>query len=219
MVAYNLNLLILKLIGLLSMTIDHLYKSGLLEENLFYVIFGRFAFPIFAYLLVKGLFLSSNIDEYLKRLFWLSIVSTLPYTWFLYVNSYPFHLNIVFNLWATGSLINYLFIKQSKNPIIPIGLIIISFFSDYSLYGCCLIMLIYLFFKLPKLQLLFISLILFITIVFSMLTKQYQIFSLMAFVVIFIIHYLKSKILLPFYVKYTFYVYYPLHLFIIVIVK
>ena len=57
----------LKLVAVLSMTIDHI-GAALLPQYLFLRVIGRLAFPIYCYMIVNGLFYTKNCLRYFGRL-------------------------------------------------------------------------------------------------------------------------------------------------------
>lgn len=84
----------LKIIALLSMFSDHIYKFlylGYLNDNLkftttyignyqIFYYFGRIAFPIYSFQLIEGFFYTKNLKKYYLRLFFLAICSTIPFS-------------------------------------------------------------------------------------------------------------------------------------------
>ncbi|WP_459129507.1 TraX family protein [Guggenheimella bovis] len=69
---------LLKLIALITMTIDHI---GLLffPEDVLLRIIGRIAFPIFAYGIARGIEYTSDRKRYLFRLLVFTLISAIPY--------------------------------------------------------------------------------------------------------------------------------------------
>lgn len=87
---------ILKLIAIISMTIDHigayLFYSGsdIVSPqgiNLMRSI-GRMALPIFAYFLVVGYFKTRDIKKYISRMHLFAIISQIPFTLAFYYENY-----------------------------------------------------------------------------------------------------------------------------------
>lgn len=87
---------ILKLIAIISMTIDHigayLFYSGsdIVSPqgiNLMRSI-GRMALPIFAYFLVVGYFKTRDIKKYISRIHLFAIISQIPFTLAFYYENY-----------------------------------------------------------------------------------------------------------------------------------
>ncbi len=73
----------LKLIAVITMLIDHAAAtfSDILPKPVVIVmhIVGRFAMPIFCFLVAQGLFYSKNVQKYLARLFAFALISEIPF--------------------------------------------------------------------------------------------------------------------------------------------
>lgn len=162
----------LKIIALITMTIDHFGRIGYLDylnnsstwfnETIFNIctIIGRISFPIFAFFIVEGINHSKNKKLYLLRLFLLAICSDL----LMYIVSQEYIGNPVTTLFfgaLTIALLEEDKILLKILSIIPISTIllisfeIIPILATYDLYGLCLILLFYFSLKLSP----FISLI------------------------------------------------------------
>ena len=77
----------LKIIALISMITDHsahvLYSVGVLKNYELYMLLrgiGRLAFPIYAFLLVKGFGYTGDKRKYLSRMMAFALISQIPYT-------------------------------------------------------------------------------------------------------------------------------------------
>ncbi len=129
---FSLSGTVLKVIAMLSMTLDHfaviIIKNGKLygfsEEyyqmalstaegqqwHMLYevlVLCGRIAFPIFAFLLVEGFIHTSDFWHYFCRVFFMALASELPYDLAFYNSTYNFEAqNVGFTL-AVGLLVMY----------------------------------------------------------------------------------------------------------------
>ena len=82
----------LKIIGIITMFIDHYHF--VIGGSLILNIIGRLAFPIFAFSLNEGYFHTSNLKKYLIRLFIFAIIIQIPAI--LFKLNYP--VNIFFTL-------------------------------------------------------------------------------------------------------------------------
>lgn len=210
-----MSLFVLKIIGILSMFLDHYYFiiSGPKILN----IIGRVAFPIFAFALNEGYRHTKNLKLYLIRLGIFALVIQLP----LFFSSTEYPMNIFFTLF-TGLLIITI-MNAKKVNIFPKILIIVSLFYitkkfefDYSIYGILLIMIFNIFYN--RKILIFVSflflnlLIVYFPEIFDLSKTQfYSIFSL---IFIFLYNGKKGKSM-----KYFFYLFYPLHFFVIELIN
>ena len=73
----------LKFIAVISMLIDHIAVvfQASLSESIYFVLraAGRLSFPLFCFLLVEGFFHTKNKKRYQQRLFIFAVLSELPY--------------------------------------------------------------------------------------------------------------------------------------------
>ena len=203
-----MSLFILKIIGIITMFLDHYHYIVGGSEILNIV--GRIAFPIFAFTLSEGYTHTRNLKKYLLRLF-----------------SYNYPMNVFFTLFF-GLLAIYVFnvkstrIKPKFLWFIKISLIgFILFISqkyefDYGIYGILLIMNFNIF-RNDKFKILMNFLILntfnkIFPNVFGLTDTQF--FSLISLIFIFMYNGEKGRSM-----KYFFYLFYPLHFFILEIIK
>lgn len=126
------------------MLIDHIGIIFFSENYLFRMI-GRLSMPLFAYCIARGGKNTHNIDEYIKRVLLVALISQIPYM--CMINELK--LNICF-LWVIGLfLIKYLIKPVNKflkilfttESIILCNLIPI----DYGVYGLVYMLIIYLY--------------------------------------------------------------------------
>lgn len=208
-----MNTLNLKLIAIFTMFLDHLgvllYRYDIIQLPFYYFLrgVGRIAFPIFAYLIVIGYFYTRDIKKYFIRLLVFAFISEIPYRLFFNVET-P---NVFFTLLIGYS---YIYVREKYN-IEYIGLvcIVISAIlkSDYTEYGVALIIVFYELYKKNILKK-YIFLALFGINVFFV-RFDIQMLSVLSGIFIYFtdtnIRVKVSKVL-----KYSFYIFYPLHLFI-----
>lgn len=217
---------VLKWIAILTMTIDHL-GAALYPELLFLRYIGRISFPIFCYLLVLGMETTRDVRNYFIRLFLFAIISQVPY--YLALGFEPFEsLNIFFTL-SSGVLLIYS-VKHKSTPalflLVCMLLASVMLNFDYNIYGIALIgsMLI-----LKENMVNGIISLIFLNILFlsSIITWSPQILSLFALPLI-LLHRKGSVknieqgnwvFVYPSWRKFFFYVYYPLHLIFLYLVK
>ncbi len=76
----NLNTDFLKILGLITMSIDHIGKV-FYPESLYWQLIGRITFPIFGYCLVVGFLYTSNFSSYFKRVVLFAALSQPFYVW------------------------------------------------------------------------------------------------------------------------------------------
>ncbi|MEM2094892.1 MAG: TraX family protein [Candidatus Bathyarchaeia archaeon] len=213
---YDLGREALKWIALATMTVDHVGSVLYPELELLRVI-GRISFPIYSYLIVLGVETTRSFRKYLTRLLIFAFISQAPY--FLAHRYGPFEsLNIYFTL-AFGAL-------SLRSPIMLILALVISFFLnfDYGPYGIALISAMQL---LRTDQRQGIAFIVLLNAIFYLIWDK-QVFSL--FAVPLIVAHLRGFLgakgnthregsTFPTWRKYLFYVYYPAHLTVLVLIR
>ena len=91
-----LNSLSLKLLAMALMLCDHMWATVIPGNNWLTAV-GRLAFPIFAYQVAEGFFLTHDRKKYLGRMFIFALISEIPFD-LLYYSSvvFPFHQNVMF---------------------------------------------------------------------------------------------------------------------------
>ena len=215
----------IKLIALITMTIDHL---GLIifNNNYYLRLIGRIAYPLFASLIAYNyIYRSKNRLFFLRRLMIFAIISQ-PFFVFAF-NTPIYKLNIFFQF-VLGAMFFNSFLNEFKQKkyikfvIINISLLLISVFSDYGIKGYFLMIFLFLFYyHYNNNRLLFFLLVLIDLIFLNSLIYIYAIIAIAP-----IIYYLpkienmQNKINLTMNsknkkYKYFFYAFYPLHIFII----
>ena len=178
---------------------------------------GRIAFPIFAFTLSEGYVHTRSLKKYLLRLFIFAVSIQMPSV----LLGYNYPMNIFFTLFL-GLLSIYIFSLKKISIILKIILIgFILFFSqkfklDYGMYGILLIMNFNIFrdYKF-KILMNFLVLNIFNMIfpkVFDLVDTQF--FSLISLVFIFMYNGKKGRSM-----KYFFYLFYPIHFFILEVIK
>ncbi len=174
----------IKWIGILTMTIDHV--GYFLFPGLIWMrMIGRIAFPCFLYSTIEGTERTSHYKKYISRLFLLGALS-MPIT--------PNTINVLFLLGLFS-----LSLKYRKCFFV---FLFLSFFAEYSLYGFLFGWAIYWMTREDRLQGIIGSVVIQLMFGFSI-----QALSLLA-VPLFLI---KKGIRLPRLPRYFFYWFYPLH--------
>ena len=216
-----MSLFILKIIGLITMFLDH-YQLIVGGSEILRVI-GRIAFPIFAFTLSEGYVHTRNLKKYLIRIFSFAVSIQMCF----YLFGYGDIINIFFTLFFGLVAIYILNLKKNwvKEPFMKIIkailIAVILYFAqksqlDYGAYGILLII-IFNVFRNDKLKILMNFLIL---NVFNMVFPNVfqivdvQIFSLLSLIFIFMYNGKKGRSM-----KYFFYLFYPIHFFILGVIK
>lgn len=207
----------LKIIAIITMLLDHIGLSFYPEHMMFRII-GRVSFPIFCFLIVEGYFHTNNIKKYLIRLSIFAIVSEIPFDMLMSGKIIDFkYQNVLFTL-----IIGLMMLCAIERTLLPmnktlwlVAAFAIAFFlrSDYTFYGVALIYIFYHFRERRDVGCLVFA-------VMSLVSGRIQSTAILA--VPFILLYdgrkgpklADSKIC-----KYGFYLFYPLHVIIIDVLK
>ena len=210
---------LLKWIAIITMTADHVGVILYPELEVLRLI-GMLSFPLFAYLLMLGMETTRNIRNYFIRLFVFAFISQVPF--FLATDSGPFDsLNIFFTL-SAGLLFIYFFKKSSMFVVVPlIAPLVLPF--DYGIYGIAVIGCMYILKTNTKFGV--ASLVLLNSLFLVPWDSQ---FLSIAAIPLIVLH--KNGSLtttketaqqhtIPVWRKYFFYIYYPLHLTLLYIIK
>jgi hypothetical protein len=224
-----INGLHLKLIAIITMTIDHigavivneliglypdLYHRYIIIYNICRDI-GRLAFPIFCFLIVEGFFHTHNVKKYMARLLVFAMISEIPFDLAFYGQAiYPDYQNVFFTLFFGLLSIYFADLIMKKDPgsmkmkllsLLPIfacaGL---SFLlkTDYGAEGVLTVVLIYFFYGRSK------SISIGLSAVFLGLCLDIsEFFALVDMIPVYFYNGKRGK-----QKKYFFYIYYPLHL-------
>lgn len=141
----NLDTDFLKLIAVLSMTVDHVGAVFFPEYPVFRWI-GRMAFPLFCYCMTVGLLYTHDIRHYLARLGVFALLSQ-PF-WILAFNADDFLGNLLnFNIFFTlfVSLLAMWGFKEHNWPLFLGCVLLLAFVNfDYSVTGVMLMLIFYL---------------------------------------------------------------------------
>lgn len=211
---------ILKIIAVSSMLIDH---SGYLIFNGFSFMnyIGRLAFPIFAFLITEGFIHTSNLKKYFLRLLIFALISQLPYMLLFPGN---FSLNILFTL-ALG-LLALTVHNKLENKLLGILFVIFSailahfLYFDYGWFGITIIYIFYIFKKEKIYMNIFFIFTTFINYIYYFAkTPRIEyllifLFCTLSLIPINLYNGKKGKN-----IKYFLYVFYPLHLIVLYLIK
>ena len=206
---------ILKWIAMITMTVDHL-GAILYPEHMVLRLVGRLSFPLFCYLIVLGVESTRDVRNYFARLFLFALISQVPF--YVALGYKPFDsLNIFFTL-SFGVLFLEFYERKSLLILLPVlASTLLNF--DYGIYGIASIGCMY--FLKEDTRLAVLSLVL-LNLLFLPISST-QIFSLLALPMI-LLHRsgplkIERKTVYPSWKKYFFYVYYPLHLTLLYMIK
>ena len=141
----------LKIIAVITMCFDHVGYLVFNSQFSWFNIVGRIAFPIFAFQISEGYIHTHNLKNYFWRLFLFALISQIPYNFYEYAMGFPYTLNIFFTLFL-GLLAIYAYDKiPSKlvGIIVACGLIALGnvIKVDYGYWG---VLLVFSFFVLKK---------------------------------------------------------------------
>ncbi len=219
----------LKLIAIITMTIDH---TGVVFETFFSNFFravGRISFPIIAFLLTEGYVHTKSFGKYLVRLLGLAMVSEVIYDYVFFDSFFYFNSNNIFFTLTLGLLTLY-FLDKSKilikkyikekidftiiySVVTFLILFIMGTFAmllnfSYGMLGILVISFFYLFKNNFSLTILSVSLVTLI------LGEVMQYFSLLSLILIYFYNKKLGKKC-----KIFFYLYYPIHILILGLIK
>jgi hypothetical protein len=214
---------LLKIIAIATMVIDHVGRI-LYPDLLLLQIIGRLSFPLFAYLVVLGVESTKKPRKYMATLLSFAVIAQFPY--YLAFGIQPFdRLNILFSLFLCAVTI-YFYNKRSPLALVPLLLSIIlmtegSYYVVLTAVGMKLLK------DKPKIGALALVALNLQFLFIPDFESQIQILSLLAVPLIFlhIKGWLKKEILIPENSlaystrKYFFYVFYPLHLALLFLIK
>lgn len=208
----NMDTNFLKIIAIITMVIDHtgyaLVPTSLLMRSI-----GRIAFPLFTYSIMVGYFNTHDLKKYMLRLLVIGLISQPIYM--LLFNTYE--PNIMFTLIA--ELILYYSLDNKKWLNIPFLIVIpILFRFDYSIIYFYLVLIFY-YCRNNKLLLYVVYMLFYFSYAIS--DQMYgNIPSCLTVCAVFALPFIlintKTNIKLN---KYFFYIFYPLHLLILLIIK
>jgi len=210
---------LLKWIALATMTIDHIGLILYPQVPALRII-GRISYPLFAYLLVLGMSSTHDPGKYFNRIVFFALLSQLP---FAIANEVPVwqHLNIFFTL-SLGIILIYLLDRNNILLLVPlIAAVIIP--VDYGAYGLATILFLYLMRILRRTGLILLIALNLMLIPFE---PTYQPLALLALPIILLhsngrltLSSRSEKTSHPLISKYFFYIYYPVHLLALALVR
>ena len=145
----------LHIFAMIVMLCDHLWAT-VIPGNDWLTCLGRLAFPVFAFMTVEGYFHTSNFKKYMQRLFIFALISEIPFN--LMMGSswiYWIHQNVLWTFIISLSLIQLL--EKVKNKklwlriltlfevLIASVILGIITFCDYNVAGILIVLTFYIF--------------------------------------------------------------------------
>lgn len=208
----------LKLIAILTMTVDHV-GYVLLPQYFFLRGIGRLAFPIFCFLLSEGFCHTKSRPMYLLRLSVFAILSEIPFDLAFNISWFDFSdQNVFFTLalsfgaiWSCDTLLrifngNYFL---AVLPILPFCAAAELMKTDYGMWGVLFVSAFWILREKPILAMLAFAAV---NIVLSLTDSHIiQLCALCAIPLLLLYNGKKGRIS----IKYAFYAYYPVHLIVI----
>lgn len=227
----------LKLIAIIAMTIDHtadLLYPGMPNHMVSYIlhIIGRLTAPIMFFFICEGFFYTKDLKKYLSRLFIFSIISHFAYCFAFGINYIPFSTGNIFNqtsiMWTLFWSVIALYIVYGKNNLkewhkylLVIILNIITFPSDWSCIGLMIIISMYEHRGNLEKQMknMMLWTLIYVIVSFVFVSKKYAIIQLFIIIVYPLLKLYNGQKGKANWMKWFFYLYYPLHLVIIGIIR
>lgn len=221
----------IKLLAILFMIIDHV-GSIFFPQIIWFRIIGRLAFPLFAWLIANGAYHTTNIKRYLLRLFIVAVIAQTPYI-LAFQQTYPtfWDLNVVFSFCL--GLFAIMVIRKTKDIALSVCIACLCvacaawFNIDYGITGVLSIICFYFFFHDFKKMLISQSILYIVPFWLPVLLQLAQTqtitqnavnmvepFGLLS---LFFIYQYNGK--LGKRMQYLFYIFYPLHLVLLYLLK
>ena len=226
----------LKLIAIIAMTIDHiadLIYPGMpnnIISNILHII-GRLTAPIMFFFICEGFYYTKNLKKYILRLFLFAIISHFAYCFAFGINYIPFSSGNIFNqtsiMWSLAWSVVALYIiyktnlKESQKWILIILINIITFSSDWSCIAVMSILSMYSNRGNLKKQIISMSfwILIYAIISYLFVSKIYGLITLGVLLVYPLLKVYNGKKGKLNWLKWFFYIYYPLHLIVIGILR
>lgn len=222
----------LKVIAIIAMTIDHiadLIYPGMpnnIISNILHII-GRLTAPIMFFFICEGFYYTKNLKKYILRLFIFAIISHFAYCFAFGINYMPFSSGNIFNQTSIRSvvalyIINYKTnLKEWQKWLLVILINIITFSSDWSCIAVMAILSMYSNRGNLKKQIISMSfwIIIYAVISYLFVSKTYGLITLAVILAYPLLNFYNGEKGKLNWMKWFFYLYYPLHLVIIGILR
>lgn len=223
----------LKIIAIIAMTIDHiadlLYPGmpNIFISNVMHII-GRLTAPIMFFFICEGYHYTKDVKKYISRLFIFALISHFAYCFAFGINFIPFSTGNIFNqtsiMWTLAWAVVALHIVHGKNNLkewqkwlLIILINLITFSSDFSSIAVMAILFMYDRRGNLKSQMICMMawLSLYALISYLFVSKTYGLIAMTAILVYPLIKNYNGQRGKVKWLKWFFYLYYPLHLIII----
>lgn len=223
----------LKIIAIIAMTIDHiadlLYPGmpNIFISNVMHII-GRLTAPIMFFFICEGYHYTKDVKKYISRLFIFALISHFAYCFAFGINFIPFSTGNIFNqtsiMWTLAWAVVALHIVHGKNNLkewqkwlLIILINLITFSSDFSSIAVMTILFMYDRRGNLKSQMICMMawLSLYALISYLFVSKTYGLIAMTAILVYPLLKNYNGKRGKVKWLKWFFYLYYPLHLIII----
>ena len=227
----------LKIIAIIAMTLDHMadlfYPNmpNSIVSNILHII-GRLTAPIMFFFICEGFYYTKNLGKYIKRLFLFAIISHFAYCFAFGINYIPFSTGDIFNqtsiMWTLAWSVVALYVvygdtklKEWMKWVLIILINIITFSADWSSIAVMIIIFMYKdrgnLKKQMKSLMMWTSIYALVSFIF--VNKNYGIIQLFVILVYPLLKMYNGERGNITWMKWFFYLYYPLHLIIIGIVR
>lgn len=223
----------LKIIAIIAMTIDHiadlLYPGmpNIFISNVMHII-GRLTAPIMFFFICEGYHYTKDVKKYISRLFIFALISHFAYCFAFGINFIPFSTGNIFNqtsiMWTLAWAVVALHIVHGKNNLkewqkwlLIILINLITFSSDFS--SIAVMTILFMYDRRGNLKSQMISMMawlsLYALISYLFVSKTYGLIAMTAILVYPLLKNYNGKRGKVKWLKWFFYLYYPLHLIII----
>lgn len=223
----------LKIIAIIAMTIDHiadlLYPGmpNIFISNIMHII-GRLTAPIMFFFICEGYYYTKDVKKYISRLFIFALISHFAYCFAFGINFIPFSTGNIFNqtsiMWTLAWAVVALHIVHGKNNLkeyqkwlLVILINLITFSSDFS--SIAVMTILFMYDRRGNLKGQMISMMawlsLYALISYLFVSKTYGLIAMTAILVYPLLKNYNGKRGKTKWLKWFFYLYYPLHLIII----
>lgn len=223
----------LKIIAIIAMTIDHiadlLYPGmpNIFMSNIMHII-GRLTAPIMFFFICEGYYYTKDVKKYISRLFIFALISHFAYCFAFGINFISFSTGNIFNqtsiMWTLAWAVVALHILHGKNNLkewqkwlLIILINLITFSSDFS--SIAVMTILFMYDRRGNLKSQMISMMawlsLYALISYLFVSKTYGLIAMTAILVYPLLKNYNGKRGKVKWLKWFFYLYYPLHLIII----